>query len=290
MKRFSTLATLAILAAVPLPGCEAPPAPANDIAAAEAETPETIEPSATADPVAEPSETATDAKTADELRTKMEREVTKKAAKATETAKVPPFVVQLVLPDDETSPFLTEASFVMTWMVLGPFRFAENDFGGGHQQTAADHEFIQNEAAIDGAQEAPEGTIWQRQTFTGHVLAGQIDLNRLYQGIDHAASYAVTWLDSPVAVEDAILRIGSDDYVKIWINGELVLTYNKQRRSSDWDQDSATNIKLKMGLNRIVVKCVDVVGGYDFYFRLTDKLDRPINTKLRPDDENASGK
>ena len=33
---------------------------------------------------------------------------------------------------------------------------------------------------------------------------------------------------------------------------------------------------MKQGYNRVVVKCVDVVLGWNFYFRLTDAKDRPM--------------
>ncbi len=192
----------------------------------------------------------------------------------------PTSIVKLQMPDENTSPFLTKENFVTTWTILGPFKFKADDFGGDHQTPAAEHEFIKHEGKLDGSQEAPEDTKWETKTFTDGEMIGQVHLNEHYDGLDHAAAYAVTWLDAPKAVKDAKLLFGSDDYIKVWVNGKLVHTYDEKRRGSEWDQDVVKGIELKKGLNRVVVKCVDVVGGWDFYCRLTDKADRPLSTKL----------
>lgn len=182
----------------------------------------------------------------------------------------------LELPKPDTSPLLSEKCFVTKWLVLGPFKFGPDDFGGGHQQPANDKEFMPNEGALDGTQKPPEGLKWQEVQFKGDKLAGQVSLDKLYDKIDNAAAYAVAWLNCPQEVKDARLLIGSDDYVKVWVNGKLVHTYSTARRASEWDQDTVPGIALQKGYNRVVVKCVDVVFDWDFYFRLADKDGKPI--------------
>lgn len=183
---------------------------------------------------------------------------------------------ELVLPEPESSPFLTEENFVMNWAVLGPFRFGAEEFGGGDQQAAADKEFMPDEGSLRGCEAAPEGTRWEVKQFTGNIQPGQVDLEALYGEIDHAAVYAVACLISPKAIDDATVWTGADDYITVWVNGQQVLKYNEKRRGSDWDQDLAEGVKLKEGCNWVVVKVTDVVGGYDFYFRLTDKDGNPM--------------
>ena len=72
-------------------------------------------------------------------------------------------------------------------------------------------------------------------------------------------------------MSNAKLLVGSDDYIKVWINGKLELTYKTDRRSAEADQDTASGISLAKGYNRIVVKCVNVVSVWNFYLRFTDK-------------------
>lgn len=193
-------------------------------------------------------------------------------------------ISEVVPPGPDADPFLTEEHFVMRWRVLGPFAFGADDFGGGDQQAAADELFVADEAGLTGAEPAPEGTYWHEADFQGNVQAGQVDLDALYDSLEHAAAYAVAYLECPTAMEDLTLWTGSDDYIKVWINGALVHSYGKERRGSDWDQDEVPGISLKQGYNRVVVKCVDVVGGWDFYFRLEDVDQNPYLIRPRAEE------
>ena len=174
---------------------------------------------------------------------------------------------------------LAEEHFVTKWLVLGPFTFGENDFGGGHQQAAADKEFMPDESALNGTQEAPEPAAWKEMEFADGAQTGQVNLNREFDMAEHVAAYAVCWLKCPRGVSNAKLLVGCDDYIKVWINGKLVHTYKTERRAGKADQDEVENISLRKGYNRVVVKCVDVVLSWDFYFRLTDKDGKPMAVK-----------
>jgi len=193
----------------------------------------------------------------------------------------PAAVSELILPTEKTSSSVTEKSFVMDWLVLGPLKFGEADFGGDQQQPAAGHAFARDEAGLDGTQSPPAGTAWKAHHFTGNAGTGQVDLDAFYGAIEHAAAYAVAWLDCPEARSDLQLHVGSDDYLKVWINGKLVHTYDVQRRASTADQDVVKGVRLAKGLNRVVVKCVDVVFDWDFYLRLTDAKQKPVDVKAK---------
>jgi hypothetical protein len=187
-----------------------------------------------------------------------------------------PPVSLLTPPDPDGSPFLTEEHFVMHWLLLGPFEYDPEDFAGDEHQAAATHAFVEDEAALDGTQPAPEGTSWRRHHFVGNLQAGQVDLIQAYGPMDYVAAYAVAVLRCEQAMENLQLWVGSDDYMQIWINGELVHTYDQRRRGADWDQDLVEDVSLRAGDNHIVVKCVDVIAGWDFYFRFTDEDDLPL--------------
>lgn len=189
---------------------------------------------------------------------------------------IPPVNV-VVPPDPDALPFLEEKHFVMNWLLLGPFMYDKDAFAGDEQQAAATHAFVNNEGELDGSQEAPEGTTWQVHSFTGDVQAGQVNLHVPYGGnTDYAAAYAVAILRVDEPMESLSMWVGSDDYLQIWLNGQLIHTYDQKRRGSDWDQDLIEDVTLNQGDNRLVVKCVDVVGGWDFYLRLTDVDDNPL--------------
>lgn len=187
-------------------------------------------------------------------------------------------VSELVLPTAETAS-LDNKHFVMKWLVLGPFTFAEADFGGDQQQASIDKEFITKEGDLDGTQEAPKGTKWVEKDFSDSGTTGCVDLDAQFDSVEHAAAYAVCWLNCPEALSDLKVLGGCDDYMKVWVNGKLVLTYNKERRAGEADQDTATGVSLEKGINRIVVKCSDVVMGWNFYLRFTDKSGKAIVVK-----------
>jgi len=184
-------------------------------------------------------------------------------------------------PDPEADPFLNEDHFVMQWAVLGPFKFTAEDFGGGDQQEAATHEFIPNEADLTFDTPAPDGTSWIVQKFVGQAQPGQVNLEAQYENIDHAAVYAVAYIHCDKAMENLTLWTGSDDYITVWVNGKKVMSYDEKRRGSNWDQDQTQGVTLNAGYNRIVAKVVDVVGGYDFYFRFSNADDLPVMIRPR---------
>lgn len=179
---------------------------------------------------------------------------------------------------------LTDQHFVMNWLLLGPFTFGPEDFGGAQQQAAADKEFMPDEACLNGTQTPPAPIAWaeSQQIFTSPNGDGRVVLDKVYRNTDHAAVYAVAWVNCPHEIADAKLLVGSDDYLTVWVNGEMVFSYNVRRRVGAPDQDLIERITLKKGYNRIVVKCVDVIRGWNFYLRLTDKDFKAIPVKPRP--------
>lgn len=76
-----------------------------------------------------------------------------------------------------------------------------------------------------------------------------------------AIGYAYTEIES-VHAREAVLSCGSDDGIKIWINGEVVHV-NEVGRGYSPDADSCA-VRLKAGVNRILVKVDNYVSGWGF--------------------------
>jgi hypothetical protein len=79
--------------------------------------------------------------------------------------------------------------------------------------------------------------------------------------------YGLSFVHSP---EDRIYRmlVGSDDGVRIWINGGLVHT-NPAYRGAYPDQDRIS-VPLKKGWNSLLIKVLQGGGGWGFYVRFVD--------------------
>jgi hypothetical protein len=112
-----------------------------------------------------------------------------------------------------------------------------------------------------------------------------IDLTRTYEGgklkwAEHPewedgkahylpGGFAATYLYRTIAADRPMtmtLSFGSDDAIKVWLNGAPVLA-NKLIRVVAPDQEKAT-VDLRAGKNDLLVKVVNGGGAYAFYFRV----------------------
>lgn len=84
-------------------------------------------------------------------------------------------------------------------------------------------------------------------------------------GKDYVVGYAWAEFESPREA-DALLGLGSDDGVKIWLNGSLVLD-KWIRRPSRVDEDIVP-VRLRKGANRILVKIQNITREWSFIYRL----------------------
>ena len=94
----------------------------------------------------------------------------------------------------------------------------------------------------------------------------EVTLSELIGG-DHRVAYLRTRFNCP-SVRKAVLELGSDDGVKVWLNRELVHA-NDVTRSVSAGQDRV-DVQLKQGRNYVLVKITQGVGGWGFAACLAD--------------------
>ena len=82
---------------------------------------------------------------------------------------------------------------------------------------------------------------------------------------DYTVGYAWTEFEVPGAT-DAWLGLGSDDGVKIWLNGELV--HDKWIRRPSRLDDDVVPLHLKKGANRMLIKIQNATIDWSFLYRL----------------------
>jgi len=102
---------------------------------------------------------------------------------------------------------------------------------------------------------------------------GVVDLTQFFRQTEWVACYAYTEfvVDSDM---DAELRIGSDDSVKVWLNGQLVHQFGGMRGLTV-DQDRV-RARLRKGVNRLLLKVTQSGGGWEFCVRLVALQGNPI--------------
>ena len=112
----------------------------------------------------------------------------------------------------------------------------------------------------------PAGGPGCRQTWRlVRAADGTIDFESVFPNRDYSVAYAYLRFESE-REQRAALRIGSDDGVKVWLNGTLVWA-NHAHRSLLPGQD-AVRIDLQEGANRLLVKVDDGYGEWAFSARL----------------------
>ncbi len=157
------------------------------------------------------------------------------------------------LPNSEK--YAGQLGAIRKWMVVGPFDWTPAE---GFAKT-----FI-NEPDVDLSAAYDKGQQW-KLLETGH-LAGHLDLTGPLEMRDNAVAFAHCVISVPEDM-DATLRGGSDDGLKIWVNGEVVHENDVDRGYAP-DSDVAP-AKLKAGKNAVLVMISQRMGGWNFGLRLT---------------------
>jgi hypothetical protein len=136
-------------------------------------------------------------------------------------------------------------------MVMGPFL---NDF---------QREFGP-EKGVDLAQtytvlgsKTPAG--WKAVTT---ALDGYVDLVKAFEKHENCCAYAVIYVKSPAA-RKALFSAGSDDGVRAWLNGKLVVSNNASRGAAPGQEK--VGVDLNAGWNELVMKITQGGGGWGLY-------------------------
>ncbi len=153
---------------------------------------------------------------------------------------------------------LPREAFIDVWRVSGPFMQA-----GRSGSELFDTVFPPEEGKAQ----------WRKLPMgEGGYDAAEIALDRLF-GTTECVAYLQTVIVSPDNRE-VVLHIGSDDGVKVWLNGRLVHAHNVQRgHSAGEDQVTVT---LKRGENPLLLKITQGVGGWAASVAVTDASGKAV--------------
>jgi len=154
--------------------------------------------------------------------------------------------------------------FIPEWYIIGPFpnpRKSEKERLGLDVVYPPEKEidYSRSYSGVDGQQ-----VVWQKiQT----PKDGRVHLWNLFSPYELVVAYAVTYVYSPVN-QTVPLLIGSDDGIKVFVNGKPVFQKLLVRISMP-DQDRIP-VKLHRGWNQLLLKIENNFGGYAFFARFLD--------------------
>ncbi|MBN2105594.1 DUF362 domain-containing protein [bacterium] len=103
-----------------------------------------------------------------------------------------------------------------------------------------------------------------------YFINDRIDLRDYYNNPGQVVSYAFSYFHAP-ADQEAELWIGSDEALKIYINGEVAYEYEGTRTMTSMQfVNEKVKIPIKAGINRLLVKSLQKYGRYDFCLNICE--------------------
>jgi serine/threonine protein kinase len=93
--------------------------------------------------------------------------------------------------------------------------------------------------------------------------AGYLDLRAIFAA-DYVSVYAMTFVHSP-RPQKVPMWLGSDDGVRVWVNGKLVHEVERNRKATA--NEDKVNVELNQGWNKVLVKVINVTGPHGLYLR-----------------------
>ncbi len=168
------------------------------------------------------------------------------------------------------------------WLITGPFGASEA--GGFAESLDADY-LAGTSLSKSGEAGARPSTIaaegdpaWRDAGPAGR--ADGVDFIAAFGQVEDSVAYAFTTFRSAAELE-SVMRIGSDDGVKVWLNDELVFGHHVNRALVS-GQD-AVLVRLKEGENRLLVKLSQGWGSWEFSLNFVDpEFERAAAAGIRP--------
>ena len=148
--------------------------------------------------------------------------------------------------------------FVKEWAIIGPLPWRMAD---GFDKNLIGEPNVDLKASYPGM----GGTVTWKPVATDD-LAGMVNLAGLLGMVDAAAAFAYTEIEVDSDM-DIVVHGGSDDGLKVWVNGEVVSSQDVDRPFKV-DSDNAP-AKLKAGKNTLLVMISQRACGWGFGIRLS---------------------
>lgn len=146
--------------------------------------------------------------------------------------------------------------YITDWHVIGPF---DNTDRAGFDRAYPPEQGVDLGASYKGADGA--SIAWKAHA---PGPTGYVDLARTIRPDDApGVAYAYRVLEAEAA-KTVQVSLGSNDGVKLWLNGELRLESKASRAARPGDE--AVSLPLKKGANTVLLKIDQLGGGWGFYF------------------------
>lgn len=161
--------------------------------------------------------------------------------------------------------------FMKSWLLAGPFSVSADSLepDDAYQEKVFKEDMLSAVNVVSGKPFSSirikeKDLIWEMLSSVNDI----VDLDTFYKGKEYAYAYALAEIKA-LRASNVFLGLGSDDGVRVWLNGKLVHD-NWVPRAVKKDNDLVP-LKLVKGSNQILLKVQDIEGGWSFIARLLDK-------------------
>jgi len=174
---------------------------------------------------------------------------------------------------DQVKDGIDAEGYICTWLVLAPIPLKQGREGAG----ALDEEPVKGEANLkpeagDKLDVDGKDLTWKECPAKDQIL----DFNGLLgKRTENSVGYAVAYITADADVADLTLKLGSDDQVKVYLNGKPIHS-NDEGRPFEKDEDSVLGLSLRRGLNVLVVKLINEEEDWAVSARFVDKDGKPV--------------
>ena len=174
---------------------------------------------------------------------------------------------------DQVKDGIDAEGYICTWLVLAPIPLKQGQEGAG----ALDEERVKGEANLkpeagDKVDVDGKDLTWKECPAKDQIL----DFNGLLgKRTENSVGYAVAYITAGADVADLTLKLGSDDQVKVYLNGKPIHSID-EGRPFEKDEDSVLGLSLRRGLNVLVVKLINEEEDWAVSARFVDKDGKPV--------------
>lgn len=179
----------------------------------------------------------------------------------------------IALDDDDVKNGIDDKGYISSWLVLAPIPVDSGEEGA----SALARDQVKDEASLkpkdgDKLEVGGKEYTWK----AAKAEEGVLDFIKVVgKETENCVAYAVTTLVLEDEKEGVTLKVGSDDQVRIYLNGKKIHS-NDADRPLEKDEDSIEGLTLKKGRNVLVVKVVNGIADWSASARFLDKDGVPI--------------
>ncbi|MCW8133349.1 MAG: alpha-glucosidase/alpha-galactosidase [Planctomycetota bacterium] len=151
---------------------------------------------------------------------------------------------------------------ITQWQLIGPFKSPKAGEISLELETPVEADFLKSkDGGVDLTKAYKDGAETLKWKEYSADKKGRIVLDRALTACEWCVAYGYTEIES-VHPRETVLTCGSDDGIKIWLNGKVVHV-NEVMRGYTPRADAVT-VQLQAGINRILVKVDNYTAGWGF--------------------------